>query len=65
MGEIPEVRSITLRFDDTDGIDGVEVNGQPFDVYSLSGVLVKRGTTSLEGLPSGIYVVNGSKVVIK
>ena len=27
-------QSITLRFDDTDGIDGVEVNGQPFDVLT-------------------------------
>ena len=32
-------------------------------VYSLSGQLLRRGSTSLEGLPSGVYIVNGKKVV--
>ncbi|MBR1687824.1 MAG: C10 family peptidase [Prevotella sp.] len=38
---------------------------QPFDVYSLTGQRVRRATTSLSGLPAGIYVVNGRKVVVK
>jgi hypothetical protein len=31
-------------------------------VYSLNGM--RMNTTSLDGLPAGIYVVNGKKVVI-
>ena len=36
-------------------------------VYTLSGVLVKQGTDEsvTEGLPKGIYIINGSKVVFK
>ena len=33
------------------------------NVYSISGQLMRSGTTSLEGLPSGIYIVNGKKVL--
>ena len=36
-----------------------------FDVYSLSGVLVRRKASSLEGLPKGIYIVDGKKMVVK
>ena len=38
---------------------------QPSDIYSLSGVLMKRGTTRLGQLPRGIYVVDGRKVIKK
>ena len=33
------------------------------NVYSLTGVLVRRGT-SLAGLPNGLYLVNGKKVIV-
>lgn len=36
-----------------------------FDVYTLDGKLVKKDGKSLIGLPSGVYVINGRKVVIK
>ena len=36
-----------------------------FNVYTISGTLVKRNTTSLSGLAKGIYIVNGKKVVVK
>ena len=68
-------QSITLKFDDTNDISDMETEGRPFDVYSVNGTLVKRGATSLKGLPTGIYVVrsaegglqgkNGRKVVVK
>lgn len=35
------------------------------DVYSITGVRVRANATTLEGLPSGIYVVGGRKVWIK
>ena len=33
------------------------------DVYSISGVLVRKNATTLDGLPKGIYIVNGKKVI--
>ena len=33
------------------------------NVYSVSGQTVRQGSTSLEGLPKGIYIVGGKKVM--
>lgn len=48
----------------TTGISGVttEANNTPAAVYSLTGV---RMGTSTDGLPAGIYIVNGKKVLVK
>ena len=48
----------------TTGISGVttEANNAPAAVYSLTGV---RMGTSTDGLPAGIYIVNGKKVLVK
>lgn len=35
------------------------------NVYSVNGQLVRKGTTSLEGLPKGLYVVNGKIVSVR
>ena len=54
--------------DDTTGIDELNVDPadvQPFDVYDLSGRKVAHQVTSLEGLPNGIYIVNGKKMLKK
>ena len=40
-------------------------DAKTFDVYSVDGQLVKQAATSLEGLPKGLYIVNGEKVAIK
>ncbi len=47
------------------GIRTVTTDAQEFsnNVYTVSGRLVRRGTTSTDGLPHGIYIVNGKKVV--
>ena len=37
----------------------------PFDVYDLSGRKVLTHVTSLEGMPNGIYIVNGKKILKK
>ena len=34
-------------------------------VVSINGEVVRRGTTSIEGLPKGIYIVNGKKYFVK
>ena len=33
------------------------------NVYTLTGQVVRHGSTSLEGLPEGIYIVNGKKIL--
>lgn len=35
------------------------------NVYSATGQVVRTGSTSLSGLPRGLYIVNGRKVLIK
>ena len=37
----------------------------PVDIYTLSGVLLREKATTFEGLPEGIYIVEGRKVVIR
>ena len=37
----------------------------PMNVYDTHGRLVRAKATTLKGLPKGIYIVNGQKVVIK
>ncbi len=38
--------------------------GQMFDVYNVQGQLVRKHARDLKGLPKGIYVVNGVKIVL-
>lgn len=47
-------------------IDGIEAAQQhSANIYNLNGQLVRQGTTSTEGLPSGLYIVGGKKLVVK
>lgn len=47
-------------------IDGIEAEQQHnANIYNLNGQLVRQGATSTEGLPSGLYIVGGKKVVVK
>lgn len=68
-GEMPAQVRINLYGeggDGTTGIGQVENSGtQTYDVYTLQGVQVLKGASSLNGLQKGIYIVNGKKVVIK
>lgn len=47
----------------------VEINqedsNKPAKIYNLKGMIVKEAATSTEGLPEGIYVFKGKKVVVK
>lgn len=36
-----------------------------YDVYTLSGVQIRKGAASLSGLPKGVYVINGKKTVVR
>lgn len=50
-----------------DAIEGVRVEATqwPADIYDLSGRMVKKAATSLEGLEKGLYIINGKKVLVK
>ena len=63
-----ESRSIEGDDDEATGIDEVNIESteaQPYDVYDLSGRKVAHQVTTLEGLPNGIYIVNGKKILKK
>jgi uncharacterized protein YjdB len=53
--------------DNVTGIEQLEENSaiEPFDVYDLRGQKVLTQVTSLDGLPTGIYIVNGKKMLKK
>ncbi|MBO6253889.1 MAG: hypothetical protein J6O49_09605, partial [Bacteroidaceae bacterium] len=44
--------------------EGAEVEYMDI-VVSINGQVVRRGTTSIEGLPKGIYIINGKKYFVK
>lgn len=54
----------TAVIDITSGIDEITLDGQPVDVYTLDGRLVRRQATSLEGL-KGLYLIGNRKVFVK
>lgn len=74
MNEVPEysgevgVNQRLISFEDANGISETMVEGGLADVYTLSGVEVRHQVDESEatqGLPQGIYIVNGKKVVVK
>ena len=44
------------------GIRQVQLD-RPVNVYTIGGTLVRQNATSLDGLPDGVYIVNGKKVL--
>ena len=62
-----EARSMIGDDDELTGIKELESPSvpEPFDVYDLSGRKVLHQVTSLDGLPDGIYIVNGKKILKK
>ena len=58
----------TWKEDPTTGINAILSNNKKLDVYTIDGRLVKRGMTADEvrqTLRSGMYIINGKKVVLK
>ncbi|MBR2206592.1 MAG: Ig-like domain-containing protein [Prevotella sp.] len=58
-------RSMEGADDELTGIEENVVAVESFDVYDLSGRKVLHQVTSLDGLPDGIYIVNGKKILKK
>lgn len=50
-------------WDETTGIVLPILTDGTFDVYDLKGRLVKSAAKSIDGLPKGVYIVNGKKVL--
>ncbi len=53
---------------DASGIESVVIaDDQPkvFNIYTLSGSMIRRQATSLDGLPRGIYIVNHKKIMVR
>ena len=38
---------------------------EAFDIYNLNGQLVKKQATTTDGLPTGMYIVNHKKIMVK
>ena len=56
--------TVNLTKQVTDGIREIRV-ATSMNVYTLSGVLVRANVTTLDGLPDGVYIVNGKKVLYR
>ena len=63
---VAEARAAGGDDDGSKGIKNIDVSPavvEPYDVYDLSGRMVLHQVTSLDGLPKGIYIVNGKKIM--
>ncbi|MCI6102695.1 MAG: hypothetical protein MR709_06545 [Bacteroidales bacterium] len=45
--------------------DLIDTRLQPSDIYNANGQLVRQGATTLDGLPKGVYIVNGKKIAVQ
>ena len=54
-----------LTITEASGVVELQSNTETFDVYTINGVRIRRQVTSLQGLPSGVYVVNKKVVLVK
>ena len=65
------INSMVVDIDDSGQatyVDGhlVSVDDQSLgDIYNMSGVLVRKAATTTEGLPRGLYLLNGKKIVVR
>ena len=54
----------TTVLDITTGIDVIALMGEPVDVYTTDGRLIRRQATNLDGL-KGMYMIGNKKVFVK
>ena len=46
------------------GVDGIDSDSREIrDIYTVTGV--RLNTTDVKSLPSGLYIINGHKVIVK
>lgn len=64
---LSRVREIRFHIDTevVDEIQDVELQPAVANIYGMDGRLVRKDATSTEGLPKGMYIMNGKKLVVK
>lgn len=64
---LSRVREIRFHIDTevVDGIQDVELQPAVANIYGMDGRLVRKDATSTEGLPKGMYIMNGKKLIVK
>ena len=66
MASLQQIIKVTFGSDIAASVSGVSVATGKVDVYSVSGVLVRKqveAASALNGLQRGIYIVGGRKVI--
>ena len=53
-----------LTVTEPDALDNISSNKMPFNVYTTGGQIVRIQTTTIKGLPKGIYIVNNKKIIV-
>ena len=56
--------SFSFTTGDPTGIRDLTVDKQLFDIYNLQGHKVRSKVSTTEGLPKGVYIINGKKIII-
>ena len=64
-GDAVELGFVVINSQIASGIQTIKDSSHPYDVYDLKGRKIRSNVTSLEGLPKGVYIVNGKKVIKK
>lgn len=64
LSRVKEIR-FSVVTEIVDGINEVEQQPTVAHIYGMDGRLVRRDATTIEGLPKGMYIMNGKKVVVK
>lgn len=62
---VPAHLKLFKEGDPAAGINDIEyTDDKPATIYNINGMMVRENATSTEGLPKGIYIFKGKKVVI-
>ncbi len=64
-GNALKIYGIEITRTGPSGIGDISAEDGPQDVYSLSGKKVRSQAKDLKGLPAGVYIVGGKKVVVE
>ena len=64
LSRVKEIR-FSIVTEIVDGITEAEQQPTLAHIYGMDGRLVRRDATTTEGLPKGMYIMNGKKVVVK
>jgi hypothetical protein len=49
----------------TNAIAQLQMDDSPANVYNIQGQLVRKEATTLKGLPQGVYLWRGRKIIVK